>query len=225
MLDDKIEAQPNDPAKAFTDLCAEVTVLRKAVEALPRAIRDNRPPDYWQDLGVLGKGLDEIAGQLETIQKSPALRMTPEQQGQSIASAGTAMLREAAQTFERAAQEADRERYNLSQMIGTVASKERLRMLWLIFLPLVFLVGFMAFPFLMRAMPLGFKNEVAAAIMSASEWDAGTALMKAGNPDGWAQLTADADLVVANRDRITDCQKDATKAKKEQRCSIIVQAP
>ena len=76
------EDQASDPAKAFEDLRAEVSVLRKAVEALPGAIRDNRPPDYAKDLAVIGKGLDEIGGQLETIQKSPALRMTPEQQGQ-----------------------------------------------------------------------------------------------------------------------------------------------
>ena len=53
--------------------------------------------------------------------------MTPEQQGQSIANAGSALIREAAQKLDRAAQEADRERYNLSQMIGTLATKERLR--------------------------------------------------------------------------------------------------
>lgn len=70
------EDQASDPAKAFEDLRAEVSVLRKAVEALPAAIRDNRPPDYAQDLAVIGKGLDEIGNQLETIQGSPALRLS-----------------------------------------------------------------------------------------------------------------------------------------------------
>jgi Spy/CpxP family protein refolding chaperone len=216
------EDQASDPAKAFEDLRAEVSVLRKAVESLPAAIRDNRPPDYAQDLAVIGKGLDEIGSQLETIQQSPALRLSPEQQGASIATAGSAMIREAAQKLDRAAQEADRERYNLSQMIGTLATKEGRKLFWAIMLPSIFLLGFMAFPIVMRAMPLGLKSEMAAAIMSASEWDAGTALMKAGNPDGWAQLTADADLVSANRDKITDCRTVATKAKKEQRCIITV---
>lgn len=224
MPDDQPDAQPGDPAQAFNDLRAEVSVLRKAVEAIPAAMRDNRPPDYAQDLAVIGKGLDEIGGQLEAMQKFPALRMTPEQQGQSIANAGSALIREAAQKLDRAAQEADRERYNLSQMIGTVATKERSRRLWMIYLPLIFVLGFMAFPFVMRVMPAGFKREVVATIMEASEWDAGTALMKAGNPDGWAQLAADADLVSANRDKITDCRTAAAKAKKEERCTITVQA-
>jgi hypothetical protein len=215
----------SDPAKAFDDLRAEVSVLRKAVEALPGAIRENRPPDYAQDLAVIGKGLDEIGNQLETIQKSPALRMSPEQQGESIASAGSAMIREAAQKLDRAAQEADRERHNLSQMIGTVVAKERQRLLWLMYLPLMFVAGFIAFPFAMRAMPASLKRSVAATIIGAGEWDAGMALMQAGNPDGWAQLTADANLADANREKIKACQDEATKTKKDQRCTITMRQP
>jgi hypothetical protein len=223
MPDDQTESQPNDPAKAFDDLRAEVSVLRKAVEALPRAMRENRPPDYAHDLAVIGKGLDEIGGQLETIQKSPALRMSPEQQGQSIANAGSAMIREAAQKLDRAAREADRERYNLSQMIGTLGIKEQRRRFWAIMLPLVFVMGFTAFPFAMRAMPGGFKRLVAATVIGESQWDAGMALMRSENPDGWAQLSADAELVSANRDKIAKCRESAAKSKQEQRCYIQIE--
>ena len=73
-----------DPAQAFEDLRSEVSVLRRAVEALPAAIRENRPADYSADLAILGKGLDEIGEQLETVIKSPALNLTPEQQGQGL---------------------------------------------------------------------------------------------------------------------------------------------
>ena len=216
--------QAADPAQAFEDLRAEVSVLRKAVEALPAAMRDNRPPDYAQDLAVIGKGLDAIGISLENLQKHPALKMTAEQHGAAIANAGSGLIREAVQKFDRAAQDADRERHNLSQIIGTLGTKEQRRRFWAIILPLVFVLGFMAFPFAMRVMPAGFKREVAATVMDADEWDSGTALMKAGNPDGWAQLTADADLVSANRDKITDCRTAAAKAKKEQRCTIAVKA-
>lgn len=48
--------------------------------------------------------------------------------------------------------------------------------------------------------------------------------MRTGNPDGWARLTADANLVSENRDKITDRRITATKAKKEQHCAITVQA-
>jgi len=213
-----------DPAQAFEDLRAEVSVLRKAIEALPDVLDRNRAPDYGPDFGVIGQGMDAIGVALENLQKHPALKMTAEQHGAAIANAGSGLIREAAQKLERAAQETDRERYNLSQMIGTLATKEQRRRFWAIILPLVFVLGFMAFPFAMRVMPAGFKREVAATVMDAGEWDSGTALMKAGNPDGWAQLTADADLVSANRDKITDCRTAAGKAKKEQRCVITVQS-
>jgi len=213
-----------DPAQAFEDLRAEVSVLRKAVEALPAAIRDNRPPDYTQDLAVIGKGLDEIGAQLETILKSPALRLTPEQQGQSIANAGSAMMREAAQKFDRATQEADRDRYNLANMIGTIRRKQDQQTWLMIVGAMAFVIGFMAFPFVMRAMPFGMNADIAAAIMDANQWDAGIALMKSGSRDGWAQLAADADLANANRAKIVACQNAAAKAKKEERCTIIVQA-
>ena len=61
--------------------------------------------------------------------------------------------------------------------------------------------------------------------MHANRWDAGMTLMKTGNSDGWAQLTADANLVSANREKITACRDIAAKAKKEERCTITVAAP
>lgn len=223
MPDDQTDAQPGDPAKAFEDLRAEVSVLRKAVEALPRAMRENRPPDYAQDLAVIGKGLDEIGSQLETIQRSPALRTSPEQQGQSIANAGSAVFREAAQKLERAAQEADRERYSLSQMIGTLRGKSDQRF-WVMTAALVgLLIGFVTFPFLVRALPFGIPAGTAATIMNANEWDAGMALMKAANPDGWALFVADGNLVSANRDAVKACQSKAAKSKRSERCIITVQ--
>jgi hypothetical protein len=215
--------QAADPAQAFEDLRAEVSVLRKAIEALPDALDRNRAPDYSADFGVIGQGMDAIGASLENLQKHPALKMTAEQHGAAIANAGSGLIREAVQKFDHAAQAADRERYNLSQMIGTLATKEQRRRFWAIILPSVFLLGFMAFPFVMRAMPFGMNSATAALIMNASRWDAGMALMRSGNPDGWAQLTADANLVSSNRDKITDCRTAATMAKKEQHCTITVQ--
>jgi hypothetical protein len=213
----------SDPAQAFNDLRAEVSVLRKAVEALPAAMRENRPPDYAQDLAVIGKGLDEIGGQLEAIQKFPALRMTPEQQGQSVANAGSTMLREASQKLERAAQEADRELYNLSQMIGTLRAKGDQRF-WLMMAALVgLLIGYVTFPFAVRALPFGIPAGMASTIMNANEWDAGIALMKEANPEGWALFAADGNLVSANRDKIEECQAKAAKSKKAERCIVTVQ--
>jgi hypothetical protein len=213
-----------DPAKAFEDLRAEVSVLRRAVEALPAAIAENRPPDYATDLGVLGKGLDAIGEQLDTIQKYPFLNMTPKQHGQEIAQAGSTMLREAAQKLDYAANTADRERENLKTMIGTARRKDEQRT-WLIRTGVAGLVlGLILFPLLARALPFELNSYIAAAIIGENRWDAGLALLRSGNPDGWVQLTADANLATANREKIAGCRAVATKAKQEQNCSITVPA-
>ena len=216
------EHNAGEPAQAFEDLRAEVSVLRKAVEALPDALDRNRSPDYSPDFAVIGQGMDAIGVSLENLQKHPALKMTAEQHGAAIANAGGALIREAVQKFDLAAQGADRERYNITNLIGTVRSKADQRFWLTIAAAVGMMVGFGIFPFVMRGMPLGINNTMAAVIMNASRWDAGMALMRTGNPDGWARLTADANLVSANRDKITDCRTAAAKAKKEQRCAITV---
>lgn len=217
--------QAADPAQAFEDLRAEVSVLRKAIEALPDALDRNRAPDYSADFGVIGQGMDAIGVSLENLQKHPALKMTAEQHGAAIANAGSGLIREAVQKFDRATQDAERERSRLASTIGTIQTKDQQRFRLLIAAVLAFALGFIAFPFVMRATPFGLNSATAAVIMNASRWDAGMALMRSGNPDGWGQLTADANLVSSNRDKITDCRTAATKAKKEQHCAITVPVP
>lgn len=215
----------SDPSQAFEDLRAEVSVLRKAIEVLPDALDRNRAPDYSPDFAVLGQGMDAIGAALANLQKHPALRLTPEQHGSAVAQAGSALIREAVQRFDQATQETERERYSLAKVIGTARSKSDQSKWLAIAASIGLVVGFGVFPFVMRAMPFGLDSGTAAVIMRANKWDAGTALMKAGNPDGWAQLTAGANLVSANRSKITDCRAAAAKEKREQRCPVIVPAP
>jgi hypothetical protein len=219
------EHNASEPAQAFEDLRAEVSVLRKAIEALPDAMDRNRSPDYSPDFAVIGQGMDAIGVSLENLQKHPALKMTPEQHGAAIANAGGALIREAVQKFDLAAQGADRERYNITNLIGTVRSKADQRFYLTIAVAIGLVVGFGVFPVVMRTMPFGINSAMAAVIMHANRWDAGMALMKAGNPDGWAQLVADTRLVTENRSKITACRDTATKTKKEESCSIAVQVP
>jgi hypothetical protein len=58
--------------------------------------------------------------------------------------------------------------------------------------------------------------------MMRDRWDAGEALMAAGNPPGWAQLVADTNMAHGNREKITACREASDKAKKEERCAITV---
>ncbi|MGA0607244.1 DUF6118 family protein [Phenylobacterium sp. VNQ135] len=217
--------QAGDPAQAFEDLRAEVSVLRRAIEALPAAMRENRPPDYSADLGVIGKGLDELGEQLDSILESPALRLTPEQQGQAIANAGTALVREAAQRLDRAAQEAERERSRLSGIIGQAWAQDRQFKLLCWTGGAAFAVGLVFSPLVASVLPLGLNTRVAALVMRADRWTAGMDLMNAGNPAAWARLDADIDLIADNREAVDACRETAAKTGKAQRCTIMLPPP
>jgi len=213
-----------DPAQAFEDLRAEVSVLRRAIEALPGAIRESRPPDYSEDLAVIGKGLDELGEQLEAVLQSPALRLTPEQQGQAIANAGTVLVREAAQRLDRAAQEAERERSRLSGIVGQAWAQDRQFRLLCWAGGAAFAVGVVLSPIIAGLLPLGLNARVAALVMHEDRWTAGGDLMRSANPTGWDHFVADAQLVSDNREVIDACRAAVARTGKAQRC-IVTLAP
>jgi hypothetical protein len=213
-----------DPAQAFEDLRAEVSVLRRAIEALPGAWEESRPPDYTPSLGTIAQGMATVESRLAGIEKHPALRLTPEQHQQAVAQAGNVLMREAAQKLDRAAQDAERERHQLAGLIGTVRKQDEQRnwLLWTASGALV--VGLLVSPFVAGVLPFGGDSAVAAVIMQADRWNAGIALMQAGSPDGWRGLAAASDLVRVNQEALAACREAAARAKKEQRCTITVPA-
>ena len=213
-----------DPAQAFEDLRAEVSELRRAVEALPDAWEDSRPPDYTPSLGTIAKGLAAVENQLAGIEQHPALRLTPEQHQQAVAQAGNMLVREAVQKLDRAAQDAERERRQLAGLIGTVRTQDE-QLNWLLWAASgALVVGLLVSPFVAGVLPFGGDSAVAAVIMNADRWNAGIALMQAGSPDGWRDVAAASDLVRANQEALAACRDAAAKAKKEQRCMITVPA-
>lgn len=219
------EDQAGDPAQAFEDLRAEVSVLRRAIEGLPASIREHRPPDYSQDLAILGKGLDEIGQSLEAVLASPALTLTPEQQGQSIARAGSALVREAAQRLDRAAQEAERERARLSGLIGQAWAKDRqVRLLGWIG-GVAFAVGLLLSPILAGVLPFRLNTRVAALVMREDRWTAGGDLMRAANPAGWDRVVADARFADGNREALDICRAAAVESGTTQRCTVMAEPP
>jgi len=227
------EGQGGDPAQAFEDLRAEVSVLRRAIEAMPGAMRESRSPDYSEDLGVLGKGLDDIGDQLSKIMKAPALVRTTEEQAQAIAQAGAGLVREAtqridqaAQRLDRATQEAEGERSRLDGIVGQALTRNRqLKVLcWTGGLALV--AGLVVSPFIAAILPLGFKTRVAAMVMREPDrWSAGSQLMQAGNPTAWTRVNADVQLVTDNRQAVDACRVAAARTGKTQHCSVTMMAP
>jgi hypothetical protein len=182
------DPQAGDPAQAFEDLRAEVAAIRRAVEALPSAWDENRPPDYSPDLGRITKGLVSVIGQLDAINKHPALRLTPDQHSQAVAQAGHGLMREAAQKLDRAAQDAERERQKLADLIGTVRTR-RDQLFWVVALPvLVSAITLFASPILLSWLPFGLPSQAVAIVMDEDRWDAGQALMREASPASYEEV-------------------------------------
>jgi hypothetical protein len=207
-----------DPAQAFEALRAEVAALRQAVDA----VAERQAPDYSPDLGRITQAVNGVIEGLEAIEAHPAVRMTPDQFGQAMTRTGRELMNEVAQKYDRARQDAERERHQLAGMIGTLRGKrDQMFLLGAVFVG-TFVFTLFASPVLLGELPFGWNTNAAATVMQADRWDAGSALMQAASPQGWQDLVAASALVRANQDAIAACQQVARNQEKEQRCEIRV---
>jgi hypothetical protein len=76
-----------------------------------------------------------------------------------------------------------------------------------------------------RVVPFGWDGQVAAFIMNADRWNAGTKLMQTHHPEAWRDLESAAALLKPNIATLAACRDAAAKTKKEQHCGIVVPAP
>lgn len=222
-----IEDDGNDPEGAFLTLASEIATLVCRIEDLPGTLRENfkSPPDYSADLVNITKQLAAVNENLKVLRSFPYLSMTPQQHGQAIAQAGQALIADAAKEFEKSARAAHWEGEKLKDFLGHVRTVE-IQKKWLIRVGVSGLVlGLILFPVLAAILPLGFSERIAAGIAGKDRWNAGQALMEAGNPQAFAELVAGNRLVTLNEGKIRECREAAEKAKKEQACPITVPMP
>jgi hypothetical protein len=207
-----------DPAQAFDALRAEVAVLRHAIEAAA----ERQAPDYSPDLGRITQAVNGVIDGLEAIEAHPAVRMTPDQFGQAMTRTGRELMNEVAQKYDRARQDAERERHQLAGMIGTLRGKRDQVFLLGAVCFATFVFTLFASPVLLGELPFGWNTNAAATVMQADRWDAGSALMRAASPQGWQDLIAASALVRANQDAILACQRAANSDRRDQRCDIVL---
>ena len=218
-IDDEDEA--DSAAAAFEELRAEVSVLRRAVEAFPASLRENRPADYAPTLGAIVKAVQGVEKRLAGIEGHPAIKLMPEQHGRAIERAAASIMREPMDTFRNEAAALGLERRQLAQIIGVALTQEaqRRRQLW--FAGIGLALGLMLFP-LVAALAPGGSYLAALAAGGTDRWLAGGALMRDASPEGWRELVAGANLARANSEAIRMCREAAAKAGKEQKCAIVV---
>jgi hypothetical protein len=219
------DEQPGDAAQAFEALRAEVSVLRRALEALSEQWEANQPPDYTESLGEITHGLLTVVDRLTVIERHPALRATPAQHQAAIAAAGQDLMSRAAGRIDAAAEAFKREQYNLASVIGTMHGQRKQREWLAITAAAALAVGLVLSPFAARLLPFGWDAGVAATILHTDRWSAGQALMRSADQGGWATLAAEVSLVEPNHAALTACREAAARTKKEQHCAITVPVP
>jgi hypothetical protein len=189
------------------------------------ALAENQPADTTETLGAIAKKLEIVGNFMAAIEQHPAIRTTPAQYNQAIAAAGEWLINKSVREFDSAKVAAVVERRELAAMIGTMRG-QRKQWEWLGWTGIgAFLLGLLISPMFARALPFGWDGHVAAFIMNADRWDAGSALMKAQNPEAWNVLMAAGRLTADNSAALGACREAAAKSKKEQHCSVIVPAP
>ena len=219
------DSEPTAAEQAFEALRAEVAAMRQALRSVPEVILKNQPPDYTETLGAIAKKLELVSNFMAAIEQHPAIRTTPAHYHQAIVAAGDGLITKSVREFDVAKAAAVTERRELAAMIGTMHGKWK-QWEWLGWTGIgAFFLGLLISPMFARVLPFGWDGHVAAFIMNADRWGAGTALMKAGNPEAWRGLMDDFNFVKSNQAALAACRDAAAKTKKEQHCSVVVPAP
>jgi hypothetical protein len=220
------DSEPTAAERAFDALRAEVAGMRQAMQTLPDLIKKSRSTvDYTETLGAIAKKLEIVGNFMAAIEQHPAIRATPAQHQQAIVAAGEGLINKSVRELDSAKVAAVEERRELAAMIGTMRG-QRKQMEWLAITGAVALmVGLLLSPVAARLLPFGGDAAVAASILHTDRWNAGIALMRSTNPEGWATLASEINLVEPNHAALTSCREAAARLKKSQSCAIVVPAP
>lgn len=224
MADTDESQSDSDAAQAFEHLTQEVAVLHHTVEELVDAIQLKEPPDYSSTLGEIARDLGSIRERLDQIERHPALRIAPADYPEAIARASGTVMREAANQLNQARRASERTAQELAAIIGAARLKDRQQKWLLGTAATALIVGLIMSPILARALPFGLDGQVAAYIMRADRWNAGSTLMQAQSPEAWRDLESAAALLSPNKATLAACRDAAAKMKKEQRCIVLVPA-
>jgi hypothetical protein len=212
--------------RAFEALRAEVAGMRRALERLPETIKKLAPIDYTETLGAIAKNLEIVGSFMTAIEQHPVIRMGGAQYERMLAGAGEGLVHKSARALDQAAADAVKERRELTAELSAIIGSARTQdkqikgLMWTGGIALLF--GVLASPIFAHLLPFGWDGRVAAIVMNADRWTAGSTLMQAENPEAWRGLMDDFNLVKSNRDVVGGCLAAAAKTKKEQHCSIVV---
>ena len=224
------EDQLDDATRAFEDLRAEVVVLRRAVEALGPALKENRAPDYSLTLGQIAKAQATVCEHLAAMEGHPALQLTPEAFRARVERAVTEASRQVLRDAEGVARAISWANQEAQAMLGSARTREAQNWRLLEVAGIGVMAGLILFPLLCfplaRILPFGsLPDRLAAAALGEDGWSAGAGLMSRADPAQWRAINESLLRSEAASDELKACYEAAKKTGKEQRCNVVMKAP
>ena len=121
---------PDSSAQAFEELRGEVSLTRRAVEGLTAA--RERVPDYTETLGAMTEALSAALNRLERIERSPAVRLSPEAIAIELIKASAAVRVEDARLIHEAREAISRSIGRIDGIVerGQAADRQVRQRLW-----------------------------------------------------------------------------------------------
>ncbi len=235
-MNDSAEGEgAGDPAVAFdalrlsvetqgASLAQQIADLRRGVEAASEGIdRIGRGPDASGDLTGIMKSLDQVSGQLQAIQNAQSpIEVAADRYVKKFQESGTAMLGAAITVFGKSSHELR----GVSEELGERLALAKGRYVRLKFLGFAgaggAVAGILMTLFLPRFLPASAAMTAASTVMGEDRWDAGAALMRAGDLRKWDNYMNAVRVVWTNRAALSVCQDAAAKAKKKQPCLFVI---
>jgi hypothetical protein len=191
---DQDETQSDGAARAFNDLRAEISLLRRATERLTDERADL--PDYAPSLEVIGRRLEDVCAWAKHTNEKPAMKLTPESLAREIVSAAGDSRNQDHRLLEQAISAMDAVG---SRIDATVARKQlvheqnlELKRNRIAF----FVAGIVLWSILpgavARSLPVSWAvpERIAARMLGLNPWDAGQDMMAKANPDLSRQVVA-----------------------------------
>lgn len=226
------EPQPDAPdpaAEAFRQLEGQIALVRRAVEHLAAERADIVIPDYSTTLGQLVGQMKEIAENVGTLSRQPALTLTPAKIAEQI-ERGTETTRR--QDHERL-QFARQELQNSTQLLLGIVDHARTRTDQQRLVYKVGAVCLLAGAVLWSILPGAVARTVPASwrwpermatrmLDQASIVEAGIFLIRSENPTQWDAIAEAARFERDNRERLAQCKENAEKAKAAVSCVVRI---
>lgn len=227
LSDGETEADP--ATRAFSALGEKIDLLEAAIVGL--IAKRDAEPDYSETLGEIAALLERMRTAINGIARSPAMQVAPRTMAAEITAAGTTARAADSALVDKARKQLDEAVHRIERLTGVAATilEQRRRLLWAAGGGLF--AGMLLWSFLpgviLRALPQSWhmpENMARHIIGEPTLWEAGSRLMRAGDPDRWQAIILAAEMRRDNREAIDACERKAAKTRKAVACTIRLSA-